>query len=87
MHEVTRLVANLPDTLVRFTPANADGVRQAAQILPVGLGYGAAGLYEEPGRFQHRTEYVQLQLLHGPVADAHRHAAPVSFQMRKLDLR
>src|SRR5207302_1191189 len=83
--EVPRLAADLPDSLVRVSPALEHDPADPREEVPEDLVDFAAVLPVEPGRVEQLAERVELELLCGAVPDSHRPRAAVPLEPVELD--
>src|SRR5207248_3334389 len=78
VHEMPRAAAPLPDPLVGFAPARDRGLDELAEEAPFVVVGRVAARVPAPGEIEDLAEGVELQLVGGVVARAHRTRAVVA---------
>src|SRR5947208_12832405 len=87
MDEMTSRSSHFPDAFVRFRPGTAQKRHQSELEIPRLLVDGNTAPAPEMERVDQLTIDIKLELMHRPIADAHRFRASESRQPLELELR
>ena len=79
-HEVATPAAHFPDALIREHPTRGDDVDDPAQQVPERIGDLATRAVIQPRRVEQVPVGIELELLGGRVADAHRLRSAIPVQ-------